>query len=217
MRRTLATRLDCDWFYRRFLKEIDEELGTRTSAAHKDTERQASAGSARLVDGIYAHYGPHGLLARNLADHQRGDLGGRVARPVAAVVSLPLSRAGPGGRVVGVRLRPTRKLPTMRSLGPRRKPNNPCRPIPAPDLHPGLRLRFTPSYRRILPSNVELGSADASFATYSIGLSSSRRSCSSNCGAPPAPPSLYRPSASAALRACSARIFSSTVLSVTSL
>ncbi len=65
MRRTLTISLDFDWFYRKFLKAIGNEFTVRTSAARDEKEEQALVGVWRLVDKLYQHHGPQGMLARS--------------------------------------------------------------------------------------------------------------------------------------------------------
>jgi multicomponent Na+:H+ antiporter subunit D len=65
MRRTLTISLDFDWFYRKFLKEIGKEFTVRTSAAREEKEQQARLGVQRLIENLYRHHGPQGLLARS--------------------------------------------------------------------------------------------------------------------------------------------------------
>ncbi|MFM1891303.1 MAG: hypothetical protein RLZ44_380 [Pseudomonadota bacterium] len=64
MRRTLTISLDFDWFYRKFLKEIGNEFTGRTTAARHELEQQTWQRVRRLIDNLYAHHGPHGILAR---------------------------------------------------------------------------------------------------------------------------------------------------------
>ena len=64
MRRTLTISLDFDWFYRKFLKEIVNEFTLRTSAAHEQHEQRAWNAVRRLIDNLYRHHGPQGMLAR---------------------------------------------------------------------------------------------------------------------------------------------------------
>ena len=64
MRRTLTISLDFDWFYRKFLKEIGNEFTLRTSVAREAHEQQAWAGLRRLIENLYKHHGPQGMLAR---------------------------------------------------------------------------------------------------------------------------------------------------------
>ncbi len=64
MRRTLTISLDFDWFYRKFLKEIGNEFTLRTSVAREAREQQAWAGLRRLIENLYKHHGPQGMLAR---------------------------------------------------------------------------------------------------------------------------------------------------------
>ena len=64
MRRTLTISLDFDWFYRKFLKEIGNEFTLRTSVAREAREQQAWAGIRRLIENLYKHHGPQGMLAR---------------------------------------------------------------------------------------------------------------------------------------------------------
>jgi multicomponent Na+:H+ antiporter subunit D len=65
MRRTLTISLDFDWFYRKFLKEISNEFTLRTSAAHEHREEQVWGAVRRLIDNLYKHHGPQGMLARD--------------------------------------------------------------------------------------------------------------------------------------------------------
>ena len=64
MRRTLTISLDFDWFYRKFLKEIGNEFTLRTSVARETREQQVWAGVRRLIENLYKHHGPQGMLAR---------------------------------------------------------------------------------------------------------------------------------------------------------
>lgn len=64
MRRTLTISLDFDWFYRKFLKQVGKEFTVRTSVAHKAREQKALDSLWRVVDNLYKHHGPQGLLAR---------------------------------------------------------------------------------------------------------------------------------------------------------
>jgi multicomponent Na+:H+ antiporter subunit D len=64
MRRTLTISLDFDWFYRKFFKEIGNEFTLRTTAAREEREQQLLAGIRRLIDNLYKHHGPQGMLAR---------------------------------------------------------------------------------------------------------------------------------------------------------
>ncbi len=64
MRRTLTISLDFDWFYRKFLKQIGNEFTEETSMARINLELKALAKFRRLIDNLYAHHGPHGVLAR---------------------------------------------------------------------------------------------------------------------------------------------------------
>ena len=64
MRRTLTISLDFDWFYRKFFNEIGNEFTVRTSAAREAREQQAWVGLNRVVDRLYRHHGPQGMLAR---------------------------------------------------------------------------------------------------------------------------------------------------------
>jgi len=64
MKRTLTISLDFDWFYRRFLHELAEEFTVRTAAARQRLEDRAYARARRFVANLYAHHGPHGILAR---------------------------------------------------------------------------------------------------------------------------------------------------------
>jgi len=64
MRRTLTISLDFDWFYRKFFKEIGNEFTLRTSVAREAREQQVWAGLRRLIENLYKHHGPRGMLAR---------------------------------------------------------------------------------------------------------------------------------------------------------
>ena len=64
MRRTLTISLDFDWFYRKFFKEIGNEFTLRTSVARETREQQVWAGLRRLIENLYKHHGPQGMLAR---------------------------------------------------------------------------------------------------------------------------------------------------------
>jgi multicomponent Na+:H+ antiporter subunit D len=64
MRRTLTISLDFDWFYRKFLTELGEEFAGRTARARDELEERAFARARRLIANLYAHHGPHGVLAR---------------------------------------------------------------------------------------------------------------------------------------------------------
>ncbi len=64
MRRTLTISLDFDWFYRKFFKEIGNEFTLRTSVAREAREQQVWAGLRRLIENLYKHHGPQGMLAR---------------------------------------------------------------------------------------------------------------------------------------------------------
>ncbi len=64
MRRTLTISLDFDWFYRKFFKEVGAEFTLRTSEVREAHEADLVAGARRLIDKLYEHHGPQGLLAR---------------------------------------------------------------------------------------------------------------------------------------------------------
>jgi len=64
MRRTLTISLDFDWFYRKFFKEIGNEFTGRTSIARGIQEQKVVAGIRRVIDKLYRHHGPQGILAR---------------------------------------------------------------------------------------------------------------------------------------------------------
>jgi multicomponent Na+:H+ antiporter subunit D len=64
MRRTLTISLDFDWFYRKFFNEIGNEFTGRTSIARGIQEQRAVAGIRRVIDNLYRHHGPQGILAR---------------------------------------------------------------------------------------------------------------------------------------------------------
>ncbi len=65
MRRTLTISLDFDWFYRKFFKEIGKEFTGRTSAARAAQEQRMLGKAQRLIDNLYVHHGPRGVLARS--------------------------------------------------------------------------------------------------------------------------------------------------------
>jgi len=65
MRRTLTISLDFDWFYRKFLHELGEEFATHTARAGKHLEARIAARVRALIANLYAHHGPHGILARS--------------------------------------------------------------------------------------------------------------------------------------------------------
>ena len=64
MRRTLTISLDFDWFYRKFFNEIGNEFTGRTSIARGIQEQRVVAGIRRVIDNLYRHHGPQGILAR---------------------------------------------------------------------------------------------------------------------------------------------------------
>ena len=64
MRRTLTISLDFDWFYRKFFNEIGYEFTGRTSIARGIQEQRVVAGIRRVIDKLYRHHGPQGILAR---------------------------------------------------------------------------------------------------------------------------------------------------------
>jgi len=64
MRRTLTISLDFDWFYRKFFNEIGNEFTGRTSIARGIQEQRVVAGIRRVIDKLYRHHGPQGILAR---------------------------------------------------------------------------------------------------------------------------------------------------------
>jgi multicomponent Na+:H+ antiporter subunit D len=65
MRRTLTISLDFDWFYRKFLHRLADELTLRTARAREQLEVRASTRVRILIGNLYAHHGPHGVLARS--------------------------------------------------------------------------------------------------------------------------------------------------------
>ena len=65
MRRTDTISLDVDWFYRRFLTAIGAEFTVRSSGARDKLEQAALARLQRLIDELYRHHGPQGILARS--------------------------------------------------------------------------------------------------------------------------------------------------------
>ena len=64
MRRTLTISLDFDWFYRKFFREIGKEFTVRTSIARRIQEQRVVAGIGQVIDNLYRHHGPQGILAR---------------------------------------------------------------------------------------------------------------------------------------------------------
>ena len=64
MRRTLTISLDFDWFYRKLFKEIASEFTLQSSVAREAREQQAMALVNQLIDKLYRHHGPQGILAR---------------------------------------------------------------------------------------------------------------------------------------------------------
>jgi multicomponent Na+:H+ antiporter subunit D len=64
MRRTLTISLDFDWFYRKFFNEIGNEFTGRTSIARGIQEQRVVAAIGRVIDNLYRHHGPQGILAR---------------------------------------------------------------------------------------------------------------------------------------------------------
>ena len=64
MRRTLTISLDFDWFYRKLFKEIASEFTLQSSVAREVREQQAMALVNQLIDKLYRHHGPQGILAR---------------------------------------------------------------------------------------------------------------------------------------------------------
>ncbi|MGD8275347.1 MAG: Na(+)/H(+) antiporter subunit D [Thiohalocapsa sp.] len=64
MKRTLTISLDFDWFYRKFLHELAEEFTVRTAEARDRLEERALDWARRQIRILYAHHGPHGILAR---------------------------------------------------------------------------------------------------------------------------------------------------------
>ncbi|KAA6187687.1 Na(+)/H(+) antiporter subunit D [Thiohalocapsa marina] len=64
MKRTLTISLDFDWFYRRFFHGLALDVSDRTSQTRADLEQRGRARIGRLIDNLYAHHGPHGILAR---------------------------------------------------------------------------------------------------------------------------------------------------------
>jgi len=64
MRRTLTISLDFDWFYRKFFKEIGRDFTQKTSAIRAEQEQQLLVRVQRLIDYLFAHHGPRGILAR---------------------------------------------------------------------------------------------------------------------------------------------------------
>ena len=65
MRRTDTISLDVDWFYRRFLRAIGAEFTVRSSGARDKLEQAALQRLQRLIDELYRHHGPQGILARS--------------------------------------------------------------------------------------------------------------------------------------------------------
>ena len=83
MRRTLTISLDFDWFYRKFLKRLGNEFTEETSLARTNLELKALARFRNLLDNLYAHHGPHGVLARTWPT-------GSMVLWVAAILALSL-------------------------------------------------------------------------------------------------------------------------------
>jgi len=65
MRRTLTISLDFDWFYRKFLHQLADEFTLRTARIREQLEDRAYARVRALIGNLYAHHGPHGVLARS--------------------------------------------------------------------------------------------------------------------------------------------------------
>ena len=65
MRRTLTISLDFDWFYRKFLHALAEEFTLSTARARERLEDRVAARIRALIGNLYAHHGPHGILARS--------------------------------------------------------------------------------------------------------------------------------------------------------
>jgi len=65
MRRTLTISLDFDWFYRKFLHQLADEFTLRTARVREQLEDRAYARVRALIGNLYAHHGPHGVLARS--------------------------------------------------------------------------------------------------------------------------------------------------------
>ena len=64
MRRTLTISLDFDWFYRKFFKEIGSEFTLRSSIAREAQAQMILAWLNKLMEKLYHHHGPEGILAR---------------------------------------------------------------------------------------------------------------------------------------------------------
>jgi len=64
MKRTETISLDFDWFYRRFLKIICQELTYKSSKVGHRTEQKLIERAEGLIARLYKHHGPHGILAR---------------------------------------------------------------------------------------------------------------------------------------------------------
>ncbi|MEQ8345693.1 MAG: Na(+)/H(+) antiporter subunit D [Sneathiellaceae bacterium] len=60
--RTLS--LDWDWFYRRLGDALGKEFSSRTVTGAKNVERDLGVQLARLLERLYRHHGPDGILAR---------------------------------------------------------------------------------------------------------------------------------------------------------
>ncbi|NEV62631.1 Na(+)/H(+) antiporter subunit D [Thiorhodococcus minor] len=65
MRRTLTISLDFDWFYRRFMNALAEEFALRAAHAFERLEARAAGRLRALIDDLYVHHGPQGILARS--------------------------------------------------------------------------------------------------------------------------------------------------------
>ncbi|MFC3226137.1 Na(+)/H(+) antiporter subunit D [Marinibaculum pumilum] len=56
--------LDWDWFYRRMGDALGKEFSMRTVAGAQNAERDLGIYLARLLERLYRHHGPKGILAR---------------------------------------------------------------------------------------------------------------------------------------------------------
>lgn len=64
MKRTLTISLDFDWFYRKFFKIAAQEFTVRSSVVREGLEQQGYVKARKVINNLYAHHGPQGILAR---------------------------------------------------------------------------------------------------------------------------------------------------------
>lgn len=65
MKRTLTISLDFDWFYRVLFKYVGREFTLKTNLIGHKTEMKIRGRINRVIDGLYEHHGPEGLLGRS--------------------------------------------------------------------------------------------------------------------------------------------------------